>query len=354
MKKKFAAILLAAVMIFTLAACGGGGPDAPDGDGSGTPAPEETLIVYSTHSEALLEAVCSAFTEETGVAVEYINLKGELSDRVRSEKENPQADIMFGGDTATYMLLQSEGCFDTAKPAWAAELDGAYKDSQGYWFGTIKTPVMIFYNADLLAADAAPTGWSDLTKDEYKDLIITRDSLSSSMRSAICGLIYSISEKEGEDAAWQYLKALDANTKNYYNSGSMMYEAIGKGEAAISVAVMSDIIDNRDNNGMPLQMVDATSGSIVLTDCIAKIKNAPHPNAAEAFLEFAGSAKMQAMVANEFNRTPTLEDALADSPDWMRDEYKAMELDWTVIGENQSDWLEKWETDIIDSGKAAN
>lgn len=57
------------------------------------------------------------------------------------------------------------------------------------------------------------------------------------------------------------------------------------------------------------------------------------------------------MIANEFNRIPTLESALSESPKWMQKEYKAMEVDWSVIGEKQSDWLEKWETDIIDSNK---
>ena len=68
-------------------------------------------------------------------------------------------------------------------------------------------------------------------------------------------------------------------THLYYNSGSVMYSAIGKGEAAISIAVLSDIIDNKENNKMPLEIVDAESGSVVITDCVAALKNAPHPNA---------------------------------------------------------------------------
>ena len=135
-----------------------------------------------------------------------------------------------------------------------------------------------------------------------------------------------------------------------------MYSAVGKGEAAISWAVLSDIITNQVDNGMPLEIIDAESGSVVLTDCIAAIKNAPHPNAAAAFVEFAGSAEAQALVANEFNRVPTLDAALADSPEWMQTEYKAMDVDWDNISSNQSAWLEKWETNIIDANKnlAAN
>lgn len=113
---------------------------------------------------------------------------------------------------------------------------------------------------------------SDLTKEEYKDLIVTRDSLSSSMRSTISNLINYYSNTKSEEEAWKYLEDLNKNIKNYYNSGSVMYSAIGKGEATISVAVLSDIIENKEKNNMPLEVVDAESGSVVITDCVAALK----------------------------------------------------------------------------------
>jgi iron(III) transport system substrate-binding protein len=338
-------------MSLSLVACS---KDNTEDNVSQTAELEDTLVIYTTHSEKMLEKISEEFTAETGVNVEFINLKGELADRVRSEKDNPQADIMFGGDTSTYMQLQEEGLYEKVETTWMNELDDSFKDKDGYWYGTIKTPVMMFYNTEVLSSDTAPKDWSDLANEEYKDMIVTRDSLSSSMRSTIGALIDYNTKTNNEDAAWTYLQNLNANTKNYYNSGSVMYQAIGKGEAAISIAVLSDIIDNKENNGMPLEIVDAESGSVVITDCVAAIKNAPHPNAAAKFVDFVGSAKVQAMIANEFNRIPTLNAALADSPAWMATEYKAMDVDWAVIGENQSTWMQKWETDIIDSNKTIN
>ncbi|MFQ6871363.1 MAG: extracellular solute-binding protein [Romboutsia timonensis] len=345
MKKKITVALLTAAISLSLVAC------SNKENVSKNEKLEDTVVVYTTHKEEMLEAISDEFTKETGINVEFINLKGELADRVRSEKDNPQADVMFGGDTSTYMQLKEEGLYEKTEPQWKDELDKSFKDSEGYWYGTIKTPVMMFYNKDLLSADKAPKDWSDLTKEEYKDLIVTRDSLSSSMRSTVCALIENNIKTKNEDAAWKYLTDLDKNIKNYYNSGSVMYSAIGKGEAAISIAVLSDIIDNKENNKMPLEIVDAESGSVVITDCVAALKNAPHPNAAAKFVDFVGSAKVQAMIANDFNRIPTLDSALKDSPAWMATDYKAMDVDWDVIGKNQSKWIEKWETDIIDNNK---
>ena len=349
MKRKLTTLLLTAAMSISLVGCSNNSKKDETANNNGKL--EDTVVVYTTHSEEMLEKIADEFTKETGVNVEFINLKGELAERVRSEKDNPQADVMYGGDTATYMQLKKEGLYEATNPTWAKELGDLYKDSDGQWYGTIKTPVMMFYNTDLLSADKAPRDWSDLTKSEYKDLIVTRDSLSSSMKSTVCNLIDYYKNTKSEEEAWNYLKALNNNTKNYYNSGSLMYSAIGKGEAAISMATLSDIITNRDDNGMPFETIDATSGSVEITDCVAALKNAPHPNAAAAFVEFVGSAKVQTMLANDFNRIPTLDSALADSPKWMQTEYKVMDVNWEEISKNQSAWIEKWETDIIDSNK---
>lgn len=292
-------------MTLSFAAC-----STESSNGNNSAEPEDTLVIYTTHSEEMLDVIANAFTEKTGVEVESINLKGELADRVRSEKDNPQADIMFGGDTATYMLLQEEGCYEATKPTWA----------------------------DL--ADAA-----------YADKIVTRDSLSSSMRSTICSLIAYNAAQNGEDAAWSYIESLSGNTKNFYNSGSMMFQAVGKGEAAISMAVINDVITNRDKNEMPLEMVIPESGAVVITDCIAAIKDAPHPNAAAAFIEFVGGAEGQLLTAKEFNRMPVLESVLADCPEWMQTAFSVLDVDWNEISANQSAWLEKWETNYVDAAK---
>ena len=70
----------------------------------------------------MLDKISEEFTKETGINVDFINLKGELADRVRSEKDNPQADIMFGGDTSTYMQLKEEGLYEKTNPNWKDEL----------------------------------------------------------------------------------------------------------------------------------------------------------------------------------------------------------------------------------------
>ena len=57
------------------------------------------------------------------------------------------------------------------------------------------------------------------------------------------------------------------------------------------------------------------------------------------------------MLANDFNRMPTLDAALAESPEWMRAEVKTLPADWGVIAANQKAWLDEWQNAIYSQDK---
>ena len=313
---------------------------------------ESKVVVYSTHPEKLLTQVADAFKEETGVEVEFINLKGGLADRIKSEKENPQADVMYGGSTTVYTELAKEDCFEATTPSWASELESEYKDASGKWYATIKTPIMMFYNTEMMTEADAPKNYSDLTDSKYAGQVVTRDNASSSQREWICNMIYTLSNKGSDmSAAQTWLNGLASNTKSYYNSGSMMFKAVGNKEAAIGVSTLNDIQDNKTKNSLPLQEVSSSDGDVVALDCVAALKGAQHSKAAAKFVEFCGRADIAAKLANDQSRIPTLKSALKDSPSWMQTEIKMLDVDTDAIASKQTEWLELWNNSAYDSNK---
>lgn len=313
---------------------------------------EDKVVIYSTHGEAMLELVATEFEKETGVKVEFINLKGELADRVRAEKENPQSDVMFGGASSIFMELKEEDLFDQYEPSWGGAIDPLFKDSENFWFGTIQTPVMIFYNSDVIKAENAPKDWSDLTNEQYKDQLVFRNALSSSARATFSSLLQQYEKDDKLEEGLAFMKGMDMNTKNYFSSGSLMFQALGRKEAGISFATLNSIIDNKVKNNLPLEVIDAESGSPVITDGIALVKNAKHPNAAKAFIDFAGEVKIQGMFANKFNRMPTHPEAIKISPEWMGNiKFKIMDVNWADLSKKQSEWMQKWDSEIKDTSK---
>jgi iron(III) transport system substrate-binding protein len=313
---------------------------------------EGKVVVYSTHGEDMLELVADAYQKETGIHVDFINLKGALADRIRAEKANPQSDVMYGAPSSVFLEMKSEGLFDAFKPTWADKINPLFKDSDSYWYGTIQTPVMMFYNTEMLSETDAPKDWYELADPKFKDNLVFRNALSSSARATYSALLQQFENKGELENGWAFMKDLDANTKNYYGSGSMLFQSVGRKEAAVSFMVLNSIIDNKITNKMPLAVIDAQSGSPVITDGIALIHGAKNPEAAKSFIEFAGSAKVQALLAQKFNRLPTHPDALADSPEWMSETtFKVMDVDWQDLAAQQSAWMQKWDSEIKSMSK---
>ena len=292
LSKRFLLVAFSLILVLSLVAClpakESSTKDAADHiepeDTSTEEKLEDKLVIYSTHPEDMLEVIADGFTEKTGVEVDFINLKGELADRVRAEKDNPQADIMYGGASSLFITMSEDGIFESIEPTWFSALDDDFKDANGRWFGVMKTPVTLFYNSEALSKEEAPKSWADLADSKYKDKIVSRDYVSSSQRAAMVALLDYYSNKSSFEDGVNYLKKLDQNTKSYHGSGSLHFQDVGKSEAPISYGVLSAIIDNVNKNDMPLEVIDAEEGSVIITDAIAAIKNAPHPNAAKAFV----------------------------------------------------------------------
>ena len=70
------------------------------------------LVIYSPNSEGLLNATIPLFEEKYGVNVELIQAgTGELVKRIQSEKNDPYADVLFGGSWSLMYTNEGAVCF---------------------------------------------------------------------------------------------------------------------------------------------------------------------------------------------------------------------------------------------------
>ena len=100
MKKRAIALAMAMAML-TITACSAGNDGTDKGEGS------KKLVVYSPNSEGLMNATVPLFEEKYGIEVEVIQAgTGELIKRLQSEKNDPYADVMFGGSYSQFTSNQ--------------------------------------------------------------------------------------------------------------------------------------------------------------------------------------------------------------------------------------------------------
>lgn len=311
------------------------------------------VVVYSPHGEEILDAISEWFYEDTGIEVEYLFMGGgELVDRIRAEKNNPQADIIYGNPSNVFEEMKRDDLLQPYDLSIKDKLPSEFVDKDGYYYGTIQTPVMLFYNHDLLSEEDAPKDWSDLADPKYENSIMLRTTTSAASRATISALIEQYDKVGDIEGAWDYLRAVDKNVKAYYPDSNLMFQGIAKGEATVGFWTLDGITQNINDNSMPFTVVPPESGAVVISDGVAIIKDCQNLENAQKFMEYVASKEVQTRLANEFDRMPTNQDALANSPEWMTTfEFKTMDTNWATLTDKQSEWMQYYNDEIVSASK---
>ncbi len=319
--KKYLAMLLAVVMVLSLAACGGkteapattAAPAAPDAPAAteATEAPkseskypsyfdgmddliaaaqaEGELTVYGSCEEEYLAAACQHFQEVFGIKVNYQRLStGEVQAKIEEEKGNPSADVWFGGTTDPYNVVAKEGLLEPYAAQNASHLlSDMYKDPDGNWYGIYKGILGFMVNTDELARMKleAPADWQDLLKPEYKGLIWLSNYNTAGTAKLV---INTMIQKYGHDEGIQYLVDLDKNIEVYTKSGSGPSKNVGTGECVIGIGFLHDGITQIVDNGYTnVELVIPSTGTSFEVGATAIFKGAAHSNAAKLWIEYA-------------------------------------------------------------------
>ena len=326
--KKYLALLLAMVMVLSLAACGSkteapAATTAPAADGTAaTDAPKEEskypsyfdgmddliaaaqaegeLTVYGSCEEEYLAAACEHFQEVFGIKVNYQRLStGEVQAKIEEEKGNPSADVWFGGTTDPYNVLAKEDLLESYEAQNASHLlSDMYKDPDGKWYGIYKGILGFMVNTDELARMnlEAPADWADLLKPEYQGLIWLSNYNTAGTAKLV---INTMIQKYGHDEGIQYLVDLDKNIEVYTKSGSGPSKNVGTGECVIGIGFLHDGITQIVDNGYTnVELVIPSSGTSFEVGATAMFKGATHSNAAKLWIEYALSPECVNLAAN--------------------------------------------------------
>jgi iron(III) transport system substrate-binding protein len=316
--KKFLALLLAMMMVLSLAACGGkddqpakndtpaqSEPAPAPADDNKEPAPSEPatgmdalieaakaegeLVVYGSCEEEYLAAACEHFEELYGIKVTHQRLStGEVQAKIEEENGNPSADVWFGGTTDPYNVVAAEGLLEPYAAENASHLlDDQYKDADGNWYGIYKGILGFMVNKDELARMnlEAPADWQDLLDPKYEGLIWLSNYNTAGTAKLV---INTMIQKYGHDEGIQYLVDLDKNIQVYTKSGSGPSKNVGTGECVVGIGFLHDGITQIVDNGYEnIELVIPSSGTSFEVGATAIFKGCAHPNAAKLWIEYA-------------------------------------------------------------------
>ena len=316
------------------------------------------LVLYSPHGRDLLELVETTYeAEHPEIDVRWLDMGSqEVFDRIRTETANPQADVWFGGPATILARGAEKELLEPYRPAWA---DAIAVDSQGpgdVYFGLYRTPPVIVYNADAISAEEAPRDWDEILEERFAGQVLIRDPLASGTMRTIFGFILarSVAETGDAEAGFDWLRRLDAQTKEYVHNPALLHQKMIRQEGRVTVWTMTDILFQQVR-GAPLAYNFPASGSPVIDDSIALVRGAPHPEAAKAFIEWVGSHDTQILTMEKAFRLPTRMDLPRDRmPAWARqavDELVVADTDWRLIEEKGAEWMNRWDREVRGKGE---
>ncbi|MDA5109194.1 extracellular solute-binding protein [Brevibacillus thermoruber] len=360
--KKWLRGVFAGSLALTVAACSGGGQaDSGTGGQSGEQAQPaasgepQKLVIYTARDKNIFEIVLPKFKEKyPDIEVETYEMGAQqILERVRAEKANPQADFWWGGTQSALSTAAEEGLLEPYKPTFADKIPDLYKDPQDRWYGEMLLPEVIMFNSQALKKEEAPQDWDDLLDPKYKDKIVIRNVLpSGTMRTIYAAMIY----RQGPDTpekGYEWLKKLDANTKEYTQDPTQLYLKLDRQEGVISLWNLQDIMIQSKQNNHPYDFVYPKSGAPILVDGVGIVKGAKNIDAAKKFYEFLFSPEIAAQLAKERYQFPSRTDISKDElPDFMKNlELKPLELDWNVMASKEKEWMQYWDENIKGKSK---
>ena len=312
------------------------------------------IVIYSPHGKDLLQYYEQEFEKtHPAVDVQWVDMGSQdVLDRLRSERANPQADVWFGAPSETFARAANEGLLEPYRPSWAAQMPDEAHDAKDLWYGTYLTPEVIAYNSEIVPASDVPKDWDDVLDPKWKGKIIIRDPIpSGSMRAIFGAIIIRELKRTGSTAAgFDWLRRLDANTKEYVISPTMLYQKLGQREGVLSLYDMPDIETLRQTTKYPIASRIPSSGTPLLVEGIAIVRGSRHAAAAKEFYEFVTTPQALQTAAQRFVRMPARADVSSDSlPSWIRDaraQIKPMALDRQLLADSLDSWMKYWDAHV--------
>ncbi|RLB94711.1 MAG: iron ABC transporter substrate-binding protein [Deltaproteobacteria bacterium] len=258
-------------------------------------AKSKVVIYTSLENEEVVEYLKQAKEELPDLEIQAIRLStGELGARMLAEKENPQADCIWGWAVTNMEEFIPKGMIKAYKPTGWDKIPTNFKDPNGFWTAIDLYAAAFIINEKVIENKKLPIpkGWNDLLNPAYKDQLIMPNPASSGtgflqVASLLEMMDPDYKTKPVEDnKAWDFLKKLDANMGQYIKSGSKPAKLTAAGEYAVGCS-FAFVYSSLKRKGFPVKMVLPEEGAGFELEANALLEGARNEDSAKKFLDWA-------------------------------------------------------------------
>ena len=271
--------------------------------GTGIAQAKTDLLVYTAVEADELAKFKKAIEEDyPDINIKWVrDSTGIITSKLLAEKDNPQADVVWGLAATSLLLLSNYHYFQPYAPKGLKKLDKKYYDTKNklpLWVGTRAWIASVCYNTveGKRLNLPVPLTWADLTKPVYKGQVIMPNPNSSGTGFLD---VSSWIQLQGEKNAWKFMDALHENIARYTHSGSKPCKLAAKGEIPIGVSFAYRGAKSK-NAGAPIEVIAPSEGVGWDLEAFAIVKNTKHLKQARELADWSVTKKANEIYNEEY------------------------------------------------------
>ena len=306
---------------------------------------ETELTVYTAVEAEDLARYAEEFNKSyPDIKINWVrDSTGIVTAKLLAEKNNPQADVIWGLAATSLLLLKSEGMLEPYAPAGVDKLDPKFVDNDDVpsWVGMDAWVAAVCYNT--VEAKAAglepPKSWKDLTDPKYAGHVIMPNPNSSGT-----GLldVSSWLQMFGEEGGWDYMDALHKNISRYTHSGSKPCKLAAAGEIPIGISFAFRGAKSKAD-GAPLEIIVPSEGVGWDMEATAIVAGTANLEAAQKLVDFSVTREANEMYNSGYAvvAMPGVAKPVKHFPEGLLDAM--IENDFEFAANNRAAILEEWQ-----------
>lgn len=290
--KKTVAILMAFLMLLSVAGCANGSaPKGGDKDGV-----TGKVVIYTSMYEDVIEVIDKTLEEVfPTVDIEFFyGGTGTLQAKIAAEMDTGKlgCDMLMVAEPSYSLELIDAGYLHQYKSPEASALRFDY-DKDGFWYPVRISNMVLAYNPELKSKEEIPNSFYDFAYDES---VKGRISMSNPLTSGTAlASVSGLKDKYG----YEYFDALGSQSV-MIESGSVALTKLETGECDVIMILEESVLKKREEEGSKLEVIYPTDGTINVPSTIMTVKAERSANnnteAAQAITDWFLSTEGQANI----------------------------------------------------------
>ncbi len=265
------------------------------------PPAKRTVVVYTSADQQYAEQIFAAFNAAHPDILILPRYDSEatkttgLVERLRAERDNPQADVFWSSEVFLTQKLADEGLLQAWESEATRNWPASFRDPQGRWYGLAARARVVAYDPQRIKDP--PRYWRDLADPRFKGRVVMADPNYGTTRGHVAAWFVLW----GPDKATEFLEALKANDIRIVKGNSQAAREVAQGLADLALTDTDDVWALQ-RNGHRIALVYPRHGdrlghgTLFIPNTVSLVAGRPDNADARLFAEYLLSSECQQLL----------------------------------------------------------